>query len=139
MDTWQGHVFLGIPNQFFGLMAFSVILTFGVLILSKVKLPDWIWKALQIGMLGGVIFVFWFIYQSAFVLNHLCPYCMVTWGSVLPIAWYTTVRNISTKTILAKQSKLRGFVAKHHVDVIVGLVVILVLAILFRFREFFFG
>jgi uncharacterized membrane protein len=139
MNTWQGHVFFGIPNQFFGLAACSVLITLGVLLLAKVKFPRWIWQGLQIGALGGVLFVGWFIYQSLFVLNHLCPYCMVTWTAILPVAWYVTVYNIHAGNLPAWTNRFKAFVTKHHVDVIVGVFVVIIGSILFRFRDFFFG
>lgn len=139
MNTWQGHVLFGIPNQFFGLAACTVLITLGVLLLAGVKFPRWIWQGLQLGMIGGVAFVGWFIYQSLFVLNHLCPYCMVTWTAILPVAWYTTVYNLHMGNLPAWADRFKTFAVRHHLDVIVSVFVLLIAGILFRFRDFFFG
>ena len=139
MDTWQGHVFFNIPNQFFGIAACSVLVTMGVLLLSGVKLPRWIWQGLQIGVIAGVAFVAWFIYESLFVLNHLCPYCMVTWTAILPVAWYVTVYNVSAGNLPAWAGRCKSFVTKHHADVIVSVFVLIIGGILLRFSDFFFG
>jgi uncharacterized membrane protein len=139
LDTWQGHVLFGIPNQFFGIAACAVLITLGVLLFAGVKFPRWIWQGLQLGMVGGVLFVGWFMYQSLFVLNHLCPYCMVTWAAILPVAWYTTVYNLSEGNLPAWFDRCKAFVTKHHVDVIVAVFVVIIGSILLRFRDFFFN
>lgn len=141
LDTWQGHVLLGVPNQFFGLMAFVAFTTLGVLLLSGIRFPKWIWQGLQVGVLGGVVFVMWFMFQSLFVLNHLCPYCMVTWVVVLIAAWYITVYNLSEKHILLPASLRRTgeSVVRHHAEILITIFVVIILGILFRFRAFFFG
>lgn len=140
LETWQSHVFFGISNQLLGLVAFSVVITLGVLLLARVELPKWIWRGLQLGAAGGVVFVLWFMYQSLFVLNHLCPYCMVTWAVTLAVAWYVTVRNIANNNcLIIKPGKLASFLTKHHLDIFIAVFVAIVAIILVRFREFFFG
>lgn len=139
MDTWQGHVLFGIPNQFLGIAACSVLVTLGVLLLAGVKFPRWIWQGMQIGMLAGVVFVGWFIYQSLFVLNHLCPYCIVTWTAILPVAWYVTVYNLQVGNLPKWTERFVSFATRHHVDVIVGIFVLLIGGTLLRFSDFFFG
>ncbi len=138
LDTWQGHVF-GIPNELIGIAAGSVLITLGVLLLAGVKFPRWIWRGLQVGVLAGVAFVLWFLYESLFVLNHLCPYCMATWGAIIPIAWYVSVYNITEGNLLPAFDRCKAFVTKHHLDIIITIFVVIVASILLRFREFFFG
>lgn len=139
LDTWQGHAFLGIPNQFFGLAAFAALTTLGVLLLAGIKYPRWIWKGLQVGMLGGVVFVVWFMFESLFVLKHLCPYCMFTWFVTLMAAWYTTVYNLHAKTFVLPKSvkKFGDFAVRHHVDILVSVYLIIIVGILWRFWDFF--
>lgn len=141
LDTWQGHVLFGVPNQLFGLMAFSVLATIGVLLVSKVQLPRWIFMGLQAGAVAGIISVLWFIYQSLFVLNHLCPYCMITWIVTFIASWYITVYNLERETwkLPARFDAVKAYIIRHHLDILITLFVVLVLGILLRFREFFFG
>ncbi len=141
LSTWQGHILFGIPNQFFGLIAFAVLLTIGVLLLSGVKLPVWIWKGLQLGAVAGLLSIFWFMYQSLFVLNHLCPYCMVTWVATLIISWYITVHTLQAGIWRLPKwlEKTSTFIQKHHLDILITIFVVLVASVLLRFRSFFFG
>lgn len=139
LSTWQGHVLLGIPNQFFGIAAFSVVVTMGVLMLAGARFPRWIWQGLQAGVIGGTLFITWFFFQSLFTLSHLCPYCMITWVATLAVAWYTTLHNIQAEHIRLADSRRRigKFAIAHHVDILVGTYVLLAAIILWRFWDFF--
>ncbi|MFK5689354.1 vitamin K epoxide reductase family protein [Ornithinimicrobium sp. LYQ92] len=81
MSSWQGAV-LGFPNPYLGLVAFPVVLTLGVLVVGGVTLPRWCWAGLSLGTLVGFGFVLWLISQSLFVIQAICPYCVVVWVCV---------------------------------------------------------
>ncbi|CAN5205427.1 vitamin K epoxide reductase family protein [soil metagenome] len=93
MKSAQAEVF-GFPNPLIGLMAFPFVIFMGVLVLSKVRLPELIWSGFQVGVILGAVFVHWLIYQSLFEIKFLCPYCMVVWAMVTPIFFYVTRRNL---------------------------------------------
>jgi uncharacterized membrane protein len=98
MNTWQASVF-GFPNPMVGLVAFPLVVFMGALLLSKVSLPRWIVLAFNLGTLAGLVFVSWLIYQSVYDIGVLCPWCMAVWAVVLPIFWFSTVRNLRTGAI----------------------------------------
>ncbi|MCR3752344.1 vitamin K epoxide reductase family protein [Lentzea californiensis] len=93
MKTAQAELF-GFPNPLLGVAGFAVVTTLGVLLLAGVSLPSWVWIGLQVGVTFGVLFVHWLIVQSLYEIGALCPYCMVVWAVMIPIFWYTTLRNI---------------------------------------------
>ncbi|MGW6928573.1 vitamin K epoxide reductase family protein [Lentzea sp. NPDC054927] len=93
MKTAQAEVF-GFPNPLLGIAGFAVVTTLGVLLVAGVTLPQWVWIGLQVGVTFGVLFVHWLIVQSLYEIGALCPYCMVVWAVMIPIFWYTTLRNI---------------------------------------------
>ncbi len=70
---------MGVPNTLLGIVGFTVVIVTGVLALAKVALPQWYWTGLTVGILGGVAFVHWLIFQSLYRIGALCPYCMVVW------------------------------------------------------------
>lgn len=76
MQTWQAGVF-GFPNSFIGLMGFSVVITVAVAGLSGVVFPRKFMLAAQVGYWLGLIFAYWLFYQSVFVIQVLCPWCLV--------------------------------------------------------------
>ncbi|WP_322632979.1 vitamin K epoxide reductase family protein [Glycomyces albidus] len=98
MNTPQASAF-GFPNPMIGLAAFPLVVFMGVLWLSKVELPRWIVLVFNLGTLGGLAFVSWLIFQSVYRIGVLCPWCMAVWAVVLPIFWFTTMRNLSTGAI----------------------------------------
>lgn len=53
-----------------------------VLAVAKVPLPRWYWIGLAVGILVGVAFVHWLIFQSLYRIGALCPYCMVVWAVI---------------------------------------------------------
>lgn len=90
--TEQASVF-GFPNPIIGLISFSVIITLSVLLISRIVLPKWIWLGLNLGALAGMVFAGWLIFQSLYVIDALCPWCMVAWVGAILIFWITTAEN----------------------------------------------
>ena len=88
----QGAV-LGFPNSLIGLAAWSALITIGVAILAGARFARWFWVGLNLGMLGAMIFVIWLIIESIFVLDVLCPWCMVTWAVTTPVFLAVTLYN----------------------------------------------
>lgn len=76
MQTWQAKVF-GFPNSFIGQMAYPVVITLGVAGLCGVKFPRKFMFAAQIAFLLGLIFAYWLFFQSVFVIQVLCPWCLL--------------------------------------------------------------
>lgn len=81
------------PNTLLGVIGFSVLLTLGVLMLSGTRLSVPIRWGLQAGVVAGAAFVHWLIVVSVFQLGVLCPWCIVVWVVVVPVAWYVTLTN----------------------------------------------
>lgn len=80
MATDQAAVF-GFPNPLIGVVGFSVLVTLAVLAIAGVGFPRWIWGGLWLGLLLGMVFIGWLIFQSLYRINALCPYCMVVWAA----------------------------------------------------------
>lgn len=81
---------LGFPNPLLGVVAFTVVLVSGVLLLGGVTLPRWYWTGLHAGATVGVLFVHWLIFVSLYRIGALCPYCMVVWTVTVVIFWSVT-------------------------------------------------
>lgn len=93
MKTSQAAIF-GFPNPFIGLVAFSVVITTGVVLLAGAELKRWYWMGLQIGVTLGFILICWFFTQAVYVLAILCPYCMIVWAMMIPLFVWLTARNL---------------------------------------------
>ena len=92
LASWQGSVF-GFPNPFIGMMAWPVVITIGVAILAGAVFARWFWIGFNVGVAGALVFVGWLIAQSIYVLDVLCPWCMLTWAVTIPLFWVVTLRN----------------------------------------------
>lgn len=76
MKTEQASVF-GFTNSFFGIAAFAALLALAVAIAAGVRLPNWLLKAMQVGVAFGWGFALWLFFQSVYVIQILCPWCLV--------------------------------------------------------------
>lgn len=88
-QSWQASVF-GFPNPLIGVVAFTIGMCYGVLILSRVKLPQWIHYAFLVGIVLGALFVAWLAFQAIVVIKLLCIYCMLVWASTLALLLVST-------------------------------------------------
>lgn len=87
----QATAFGSFPNTLVGVVAFSVVLTVGVLALLGARLPRAALAGLTVGGLLGTVFVHWLIWSSVFVIGVLCPYCVVVWAVTVPVLWYSAL------------------------------------------------
>jgi uncharacterized membrane protein len=134
MQTWQADV-LGFANTLAGIVAFAVVTTIGVVLLTGAVLPRWVWLGLQSGALVGAAFVHWLIYQSLYDIGALCPYCMVVWVVTVPIFWYVTVHNVQAGHIRTS-SRVRSFLIRNRALVLVSWFLALAILILLRFWDY---
>ncbi len=93
INTDQASAF-GFPNPIIGVAGFAIVVTIGVLVLTRVTLPTFVWGGLQAGVLFGIAFVTWLQYQSIYDIQKLCPWCMVVWAVMIPIFIWVTARNL---------------------------------------------
>lgn len=115
MSTPQAEVF-GFPNPIIGVVAFPVVATIGITVLTGARLPRWFWLGLQAGTLFGVGFVHWLFVQSVYEIGALCPYCMVVWAVTVPIFWYTTLHNLAAGNLPLPTAlrPLSSWLARYH-------------------------
>ena len=75
-EAWQAHLF-GFPNAFLGLVAEPVVITLAVAALGGVRFPRWFMASAQAVYTLGLIFAYWLLSQSMFVIGALCPWCLL--------------------------------------------------------------
>jgi uncharacterized membrane protein len=133
LGSWQGSVF-GFPNPFIGLMAWPVVVTIGVAILAGARFARWFWLGFNVGVTGAIVFVGWLIAQSIYVLDVLCPWCMLTWAVTIPTFLAVTLHNLREGHIPASE-RVRRFAAEWFkwipLITVVCYVVVIVLAQLY--------
>lgn len=90
---WSAAVF-GIPNSFIGMVAFAVVITVAVVLLTGARLPRWFMTGFRVGVGAGVLAAGWMLYMSVMHIGILCPWCLALDVGMLLIA-YGTMRQAS--------------------------------------------
>lgn len=106
MGTWQSELF-GFPNPLIGIVAFAVVISTAMVVLSGARPGRWYWAGLQAGVTLGMVFVAWLWFQALFVIHILCLYCMIVWAAMIPLFILLTVRNLAHGVIPAPPGVVR--------------------------------
>lgn len=104
MDTWQATLFFGIPNSYFGMIGFAVLLTIAVVMATGARLPKWFLVYMQIGLIGGLAFAWWMFFDSLYVIGVLCPWCLAVTTSTTILFAAVTHYNLRENTFAFKRA-----------------------------------
>lgn len=136
MKSWQAHVF-GFPNTLMGLIGYSSIITFGVLLLTSEKVTKYILILANIGVLAAAIFSYWLLFQSVYSISSLCPYCLLSCFSATNIFFSITLLNLNENNFEFKKNvynKVKSFLdGKFYIPIIVLWYMIIVILV---YKEF---
>lgn len=138
IKTHQASVF-GFPNPWIGLAAFSVFLTVGAVLLTGVQLKRWFLLAMEAGMGLAMIFAYWLLAQSIFVIQALCPFCLAVDVVLTTMFWYTTQYAVANGHVSLPEW-LQGtalFARKHHAEILVTWFLLLIVIILQHFWYYY--
>ena len=125
-QTWQARI-LGFPNAFLGIFFEAVVLTISVAIFAGVKFPRWYMLGTNLLYTIALFFAFWLFGQSYFIIQVLCPWCLlITLTTTLVFGGITRI-NIRDSVIPAPEG-LRRIVAQGLDWALWGLIVFGVLA-----------
>ena len=111
-QTWQARI-LGFPNAFLGLIAEPVVMTIAVASLCGTRFPRWFMFTANVVYFLGVVFAYWLLVQSTFVIGALCPWCILVTISTTFVFWSMTHWNILEGNLYVSEGvleKLRKFV-----------------------------
>ena len=126
----SAHMF-GFPNSFLGLIAEPVVITVAIAGLAGVKFPRRFMFAAQIGYTLGLIFALVLLYISSFIIQALCPWCLLVTATTT-FVWFAITRyNIRENNLyLPKKAQMRAerFVAKDFDKLILFSIVALIAA-----------
>jgi len=136
--SWQSTL-LGFPNSFLGLMLEPVIITVAIAGLSLVVFPRKFMRVAHVGYGLGLVFAFWLLSQSLFVIHALCPWCLlVTISTVTVFSTITRIVILENVWNLSEelQSKLVHFLDRGWGRVLYTVTyAVLILAIYFKYGQ----
>ena len=75
-QTWQARI-LGFPTAFLGIFFEAVVLAISVAIFAGVKFPRWYMACTNLLYTIALFFAFWLFGQSYFIIQVLCPWCLL--------------------------------------------------------------
>lgn len=107
LSSWQGELF-GFPNPLIGIAGWAAVTTIGAAILAGARPARWFWIGLNLGLAGALALVIFLIAQSIYVLDVLCPWCMVTWVVTIPAFLAVTLFNVKSGNLPASASVRRS-------------------------------
>jgi uncharacterized membrane protein len=119
MKTWQSSLF-GFPNMFIGIVAFAVIITTAVGLLSGARFSRGYWLGLQGGVTLGFVFVIWL------------------WAAMIPMFVWVTIRNI-TQGVIKAPAGLAKVLGDSGWIIVALLYVAVIATIFFAFLHVFAG
>lgn len=131
MKTWQASVF-GFPNMFLGLIGFPLVLMIASLGLAKVSLPRWFAICMELGIFLATIFAYWLFFNSVYVIQILCPWCLVVTFSMTMLLAASTVYTIRHNTLRIPTptiKNLKEFVDKGYYQMVVAVWVVAMIAV----------
>lgn len=137
MQRWQSSVF-GFPNMFIGIVAFAIIITVGMALLSGATFARWYWLGLQAGVTLGFAFVVWLWFQALYDIHILCPFCMIVWAAMIPLFVWVTIRNI-TDGVIPGPTNMAGSLADSGWIITALLYVAVIATVFFAFIQVFAG
>lgn len=139
-NHWSAQV-LGFPNSFIGLMTMPVMLTIAVAGLAGVRFPRWFMRGAMLGAIAGLLFAGWMFYMSFFVIQVLCPWCLMTDLGMILVFFALYRYNVREGNCFTEVSNRLGkkLIDKDYDKVVMAAAILaVILAILLRYgRELF--
>lgn len=136
MKTEQASL-LGVPNTIFGLMAFSMLMVFGLVLTSGVVLYRWFWQGAQVLATLGVIMMHYLFFEAVFRIHAICPWCFAVWMITIPIFFGITICNIrrwlEAKTRSGFWAGTARWVNRYSIDLLVLWYLVLLGTLLVKF------
>ncbi len=134
----QASIF-GFSNELLGIAFFAGILALAIGLLAGAEYKLWLHKLVWFGLLGSMASVFWFFYQSVYVIGALCIYCSSVWL----ITWLLFIRY--SHWLLAKKliqpskklTKLYNYFVKYPVTVWLFVILLFIALILNHFWYYY--
>lgn len=133
MKTWQASVF-GFPNMFIGLIGFPMVIMIALLGLSKLTFPRWFLIGAQIGYVFWTLFAYWLFFNSVYVIQVLCPWCLVVTFSMTILSATITHYNLQHNTFgLTKSANkaVQRFLDKDFDKLAVAIWIVFLIALVF--------
>ncbi len=127
----------GFPNSFLGLIAEPVVITVAIAGLSGIKFPRPFMFAAQIGYGLGFVFAWYLFATSYFVIQALCPWCLLVTLTTTLVFFAITRYNIREENLYLSKplsKRLKQWIAKDYDKLVLATIVVgAIAAIIFKY------
>lgn len=138
MQTWQASVF-GFPNSYIGVAGFAIVIAVAMGGLLGVKYSRRYLVTAQVFYGLGLLFAYWLFFQSVYVIQVLCPWCLVvtfTTTLIFESLLHYNLRQNNFGFTKVNNKKVQEFLDKQFDRVIVAAwIVLMVMLVLLKFGE----
>jgi uncharacterized membrane protein len=121
----------GFPNSFLGMIAEPIVITVAIAGLAGIKFPRRFMFAAQIGYTLGFIYAYMLFYISMFIIQALCPWCLLV-TLTTTFVWFAVTRyNIRENNLYLSprlQKNLHGWIDKDYDKVALAVIVVAMIA-----------
>lgn len=125
---------LGFPNSFLGLIAEPVVITVAIAGLAGIAFPRRFMFWAQIGYTLGFIYAIVLFFISMFVIQALCPWCLLV-TLTTAFVWFSITRyNIREDNLYLPKKAAKAakkFIAKDYDKLVLGVFVVAMIAGIF--------
>jgi uncharacterized membrane protein len=130
---------LGFPNSYFGMIAEPIVITVAIAGLAGVRFPRGFMFAAQVGYTLGLIYAYVLFAISFFIIQALCPWCLLV-TLTTTLVWFAITRyNIREKNLYLPSEvnrKLERFIEKDYDKFIMAVFIALMIgAILVKYGD----
>lgn len=130
---------LGFPNSFFGMVAEPVVITVAIAGLAGIRFPRRFMAAAQVGYTIGLFYALYLFGVSFFVIQALCPWCLLVTMTTIMVWFAITRYNIRENNLYLPsklETKLKTFIRKDYDKLAMfSLIAFLVVAILVKYGD----
>ncbi len=127
----QYSALLGFPNSFIGMMTEPVMIVIAVAGLAMVRFPRWFMFGVQIMATMSLAFAYYLLYVSSFIIQALCPWCLLVTFSTTLVFFSISRYNIREENLYlsGKISQVaRKLVERDFDRLAMALIIVLIIA-----------
>jgi hypothetical protein len=118
-------------------MAYPMVIMIALLGLSRAKFPLWFSRGMLVGFSLGALLAYWLFFQSLYIIQVLCPWCLIVTFSttiLLETAWRYNLRNNTLNFNKTIDKKIQVFLDKDFDKLIVASwIVLLAILVVLKF------
>jgi uncharacterized membrane protein len=121
----------GFPNSFLGMIAEPIVITVAIAGLAGVRFPRRFMFSAQIFYTIGFLFAYYLLYISMFVIQALCPWCLLVTLSTTFVFFSMTRYNIREDNLYlssASAKRAKEFIKKDYDKFLLALLVVAIIA-----------